>query len=95
MPLSSKYLNLSLMKPFCSSKLKYLIMSSSDVKGTETVEVLLAILNCLIPRFKMKLRCSDRKSWNIRHFFVPRLGLGIKKFKFETDTCCLSIYWLF
>ena len=33
---------------------------------------------CLISRFKMELRCSDRKSWNIRHFFVPRLGLGIK-----------------
>ena len=52
MPLSSKYLNLSLMKPFCSSKLKYLIMSSSDVKGTETVEVLLAILKVILVTYR-------------------------------------------
>ena len=35
------------MKPFCSRKSKYLTTSCSDVIGTETVEVLLAILEMI------------------------------------------------
>ena len=40
----SKYLNLSLLKPFISRKSKYLTMSCSDVIVKEKVEVSLAIL---------------------------------------------------
>ena len=47
MSLLSEYLNLSLMKPFCCRKSKYLTMSYPDVIGTETVEVPLAILEMI------------------------------------------------
>ena len=47
MPLLWEYLNLSLMKPFCCRKSKYLTTSCSDVIGTETVEVLLAVLEVI------------------------------------------------
>ena len=52
MPLLSEYLNLSLMKPFFSWKSKYLTMSCSDKIGTETVEVLLAILELTSATYK-------------------------------------------
>ena len=52
MPLLSEYLNLNLMKPFFSRKSKYLTMSCSDVIGTETVEVLLAILEVISVTYK-------------------------------------------
>ena len=43
-----EYLYLSLMKPFFSWKFKYLTMSCSDVTGTETVEVSLAVLEVIL-----------------------------------------------
>ena len=52
MPLLSEYLNLSLMKPFFSWKCKYLTIGCSDVIGTETVEVLLAILEVISVTYK-------------------------------------------
>ena len=52
MLLLSEYLNLSLVKPFFSRKSKYLTMSSSDVIGTETVEVSLAILEVILVTYK-------------------------------------------
>ena len=52
MLLLSKYLNLSLMKPFSSRKSKYLTMSCSDLIGTETVEVLLVILEVILVTYK-------------------------------------------
>ena len=50
--LLSEYLNLSMVKPFFSWKSKYLTMSSSDVIGTETVEVSLAILKVMSVTYK-------------------------------------------
>ena len=52
MPLLSKNLNLSLMKPFFSRKSKYLTMSCSDVIGTEAVELSLAILEVISVTYK-------------------------------------------
>ena len=51
-PLLSEYLNLSLMKPFLGRKSKYLTMSCSDVIGTRTVEVSLAILEVISVTYK-------------------------------------------
>ena len=47
MPLLLEYLNLNLTKPFFSWNSKYLTTSCSDVIGTETLEVSLAILEVI------------------------------------------------
>ena len=52
MPLLSEYLNLSLTKPFCSRKSKYLTMSCSDMIGTEKMWVSLAILEVISLSYK-------------------------------------------
>ena len=68
MPLLSKYLNLSLMKPFFSSKFKYLIRSSSDV--IETVEVLLAILEVILVTYRNSFFRKKLKIFLLKLFFL-------------------------
>ena len=58
MPLLSEYLNLSLMNQFFSRKSKYLTTSCSDVIGTETIEVFLAILEGI------PVTCKENKNRN-------------------------------
>ena len=61
MPLLSEYLNLSLMKPFCSQKSKYLTMTCSDVIGTETGEVWLPILEVISVTYKKRFFPGESK----------------------------------
>ena len=61
MPLLSEYLNLSLMKPFCSQKSKYLTMTCSDVIGTETGEVSLPILEVISVTYKKRFFPGESK----------------------------------
>ena len=44
---NAKYLDLNLMKPFFSQESRCLTMSCSDVVGTKSMEVLLAILEVI------------------------------------------------
>ena len=68
MPLLSEYLNLSLMKPFFSRTSKYLTMSCSDVIGTETVEVSLAILKMISVTYKDTFFRRKSKTFLLKFF---------------------------
>ena len=76
MPLLPEYLNLSLMKPFCSRKSKYLTMSCSDVIGTETVEVSLAIFEVILVTYKKAFFRGKSKIFLLK-FFCLKLNLII------------------
>ena len=80
MPLLSEYLNLSLMKSFFSRTSKYLTMSCSDVIGTETVEVSLAILEMISATYKNTFFQRKSKIFLLK-FFLPKtnaLIVGIR-----------------
>ena len=63
MPLS-EYLYLTSMKPFFSSKYKYLTMSCSDVIGTETMKASLTKLEVI------KVNCKALFPKQIKTIFV-------------------------
>ena len=70
MPLLSEYLNLNLMKPFFSRKSKYLTMSCSDVIGTETVEVLLTILEVILVTYENTFFRRKSKIFLLKFFYL-------------------------